>query len=85
MQRAYAYKALNRLIQASAADMTKKAMVDLYKAGHLPLLQVHDELAFSVESEGQAKELAEIMCNAIELKVPMKTDIEMGSSWGASM
>ena len=65
--------------------MTKKAMVDLYKAGHLPLLQVHDELAFSVESEGQAKELAEIMCNAIELKVPMKTDIEMGPSWGASM
>ena len=33
LQRAYAYKALNRLIQASAADMTKKAMVDLYKAG----------------------------------------------------
>ena len=85
LQRAYAYKALNRLIQASAADMTKKAMVDLYHAGHLPLLQVHDELAFSVESKEKAKELAEIMCDAIELKVPMKTDIETGSSWGASM
>ena len=85
LQRAYAYKALNRLIQASAADMTKKAMVDLYNAGHLPLLQVHDELAFSVESKEKAKELAKIMCDAIELKVPMKTDIETGSSWGASM
>jgi DNA polymerase I-like protein with 3'-5' exonuclease and polymerase domains len=85
LQRAYAYKALNRLIQASAADMTKKAMVDLYKEGILPLLQVHDELAFSVESEDEAKKLAEIMCNAIELKVPMKTDIELGPSWGGSM
>ena len=65
--------------------MTKKARVALYNAGHLPLLQVHDELAFSVESKEKAKELAKIMCDAIELKVPMKTDIETGSSWGASM
>ena len=43
--RAYTYKALNRLIQASAADMTKKAMLDLYQAGYLPMLQIHDELA----------------------------------------
>ena len=85
LQRAYAYKALNRLIQASAADMTKKAMVDIYKAGVLPLLQVHDELAFSVADEAEAKKLAGIMCNAIDLKVPMQTDIEMGSSWGDSM
>jgi len=85
LQRAYAYKALNRLIQASAADMTKKAMVDIYKAGVLPLLQVHDELAFSVADEAEAKTLAGIMCDAIDLKVPMQTDIEMGSSWGDSM
>ena len=85
LQRAKAYKALNRLIQASAADMTKKAMVDLYKAGHTPLLQVHDELAFSVSDPEQAKELAQIMCDAIELEVPMKTDIEIGSNWGDSM
>ena len=85
LQRAYAYKALNRLIQASAADMTKKAMVDLYKGGTLPLLQVHDELAFSVKTEAEAKELADTMCNAISLEVPMKTDIELGKSWGDSM
>ena len=85
LQRAYAYKALNRLIQASAADMTKKAMVDLYKRGVVPLLQVHDELAFSVRTEGEAKELAKIMESGIELEVPMKTDIEIGSNWGDSM
>ena len=85
LQRSKAYKALNRLIQASAADMTKKAMVDLYKEGCLPLLQVHDELAFSVEHEQAAKNIAEIMCDAIELEVPMKTDIEIGDNWGESM
>ena len=85
LQRAMAYKALNRLIQASAADMTKKAMVDLYKEGVTPLLQVHDELAFSVKTEEEANKLAEIMCNGIPLEVPMKTDVEIGSSWGDSM
>jgi DNA polymerase I-like protein with 3'-5' exonuclease and polymerase domains len=85
LQRAMAYKALNRLIQASAADMTKKAMVDVYKQGTVPLLQVHDELAFSVKSENDAKELANIMCSGIPLEVPMKTDIELGSNWGDSM
>ena len=65
--------------------MTKKAMVDLYKEGCLPLLQVHDELAFSVEHEQAAKNIAEIMCDAIELEVPMKTDIEIGDNWGESM
>jgi len=60
-------------------------MVDLYKQGITPLLQVHDELAFSVKNEDEAKKLAEIMCNGIPLEVPMKTDVEIGSSWGDSM
>ena len=82
LRRAYSYKALNRLIQASAADMTKKAMVDVYKAGTIPLLQVHDELAFSVKDAAQAKQLAEIMTNSIPLVVPNKCDIEIGPNWG---
>ena len=49
LKRAYTYKALNRLIQASAADMTKQAMINLYKEGHLPLVQIHDEIAMSVK------------------------------------
>ena len=82
LRRAYTYKALNRLIQASAADMTKKAMVDLYKEGIIPLIQIHDELAVSVKNKKEAENISEIMENAVKLKVPMKTDIELGSSWG---
>ena len=55
LKRAYTYKALNRLIQASAADMTKQAMVDVCEAGDIPLLQIHDELAFSVEDKRHAE------------------------------
>ena len=82
LKRAYTYKALNRLIQASAADMTKKAMVDLYKAGKTPLIQIHDEMAMSVKSRTEAQEIAEIMENAVPLEIPNKTDIEIGPSWG---
>ncbi len=82
LKRAYTYKALNRLIQASAADMTKKAMVNLYKMGKLPMLQLHDELAMSVKNREEAEEIARVMENAVPLEVPNVCDIEMGPSWG---
>ena len=82
LKRAYTYKALNRLIQASAADMTKKAMVDLYKQGILPMLQIHDELAMSVKNVEEAQIVANVMENAVPLEVPSKCDIEIGPSWG---
>jgi len=82
LKRAFTYKALNRLIQASAADMTKKAMVQLYKLGKLPLLQIHDELAMSVTNLEEAQEIAKVMENAVPLEVPNVCDIEMGPSWG---
>jgi len=82
LKRAYTYKALNRLIQASAADMTKQAMVNLYKAGKLPMLQVHDELAMSVTDRAEAEEIAGVMETAVPLEVPSKCDIEIGPSWG---
>ena len=85
LKRAYTYKALNRLIQASAADMTKKAMVALYKMGKLPLIQIHDEIAMSVKDVDEAQEIARIMENVLPLEVPSKCDIEMGPSWGESM
>ena len=81
-RRAFTYKALNKLIQGSAADMTKKAMVDLYKEGHLAHIQIHDELDFSIESESQAKKIKDIMENAVDLKVPNKVDYESGPNWG---
>ena len=76
------YKALNRLIQGSAADMTKKSMVDLYKEGVIPHIQIHDELDVSIESEEQAKKIIEIMENAVNLEVPNKVDYEHGKTWG---
>ena len=84
LKRAYTYKALNRLIQASAADMTKQAMVNIYKEGLLPLIQIHDEVAISVKNGEEAFTIAKIMEDAIDLDVPMKTDVEIGPSWGTA-
>ena len=81
-RRAFTYKALNKLIQGSAADMTKKAMVDLYKEGLIGHIQIHDELDFSIESDSQAKKIKDIMENAVDLKVPNKVDYESGPNWG---
>ena len=50
LKRAFTYKALNKLIQGSAADMTKKSMVALYKNGIIPHIQIHDEVDISIES-----------------------------------
>jgi len=81
-RRAFTYKALNKLIQGSAADMTKKAMIDLYKEGLIGHIQIHDELDFSIESDSQAKKIKNIMENAVDLKVPNKVDYESGPNWG---
>jgi len=82
LKRAYTYKALNRLIQGSAADQTKKAMVDLYDAGILPMIQIHDELAMSVSSREQGEKIMEVMQNCVSLAVPSVVDAELGPSWG---
>ena len=82
IRRAYTYKALNKLIQGSAADMTKKAMLELYKEGIIAHIQIHDELDLSVESDTQAKKIIEIMENAVNLEVPNKVDYETGKTWG---
>jgi len=82
LKRAYTYKALNRLIQGSSADMTKKAMVDLYEEGIISHIQVHDELNCSIEDEKQGLKIKEIMENTVKLKVPLKVDMKLGPSWG---
>ena len=82
IRRAFTYKALNKLIQGSAADITKKAMVDLYKEGVIPHIQIHDELDISVESDDAAKKIIDIMENAVSLEVPNKVDYESGKTWG---
>tara|TARA_R100001460_G_scaffold45993_1_gene83380 strand:+ start:13279 stop:15153 length:1875 start_codon:yes stop_codon:yes gene_type:complete len=84
LKRAYTYKALNRLIQASAADMTKQAMVDIHKLGITPLIQIHDEVAVSVSNDDQVDSIVHAMENAVKLGVPSKVDVEIGPSWGES-
>jgi len=82
IQRAYAYKSLNKLIQGSAADMTKKSMINLHKEGIIAHIQVHDELDISVENDKQAERIVEIMEEAVTLEVPNKVDYECGKNWG---
>ena len=82
IKRAYTYKALNKLIQGSAADMTKKSMLELYKEGIVAHIQVHDELDISVEDDIKAKRIKEIMEAAVDLEIPNKVDYESGENWG---
>ena len=82
IKRAFTYKALNRLIQGSAADQTKKAMLDCYNEGLTPMLTVHDELCFNIENQEQTDKIKEIMETGIALKVPSKIDVDIQNDWG---
>jgi|TARA_E500000305_G_scaffold8243_1_gene5860 DNA polymerase I-like protein with 3'-5' exonuclease and polymerase domains len=80
---AFTYKALNRLIQGSAADMTKKAMVDLYQLGIIPHIQIHDELCLSVENDYKANIVQSSMESAIPLEIKNKVNYKRGQNWGS--
>ena len=82
IKRAYTYKALNKLIQGSAADMTKKSMLELYKEGIVAHIQIHDELDISVKDDTHAKKIVEIMESAVDLEIPNRVDYEKGKNWG---
>ena len=82
IKRAFTYKALNKLIQGSAADMIKKAMLDLYKEKITPLIKIHDELNISIKDKAESDKVIEIMENAVSLEVPNKVDYEKGKHWG---
>ncbi len=76
-------KALNALIQGSAADQTKLAMAILYEEKYPLQLQVHDEVDLSLESIQQGREVKEIMEQCVKLTVPSKVDLEVGKNWGS--
>jgi DNA polymerase I-like protein with 3'-5' exonuclease and polymerase domains len=81
----WTHKALNRVIQGSSADQTKKALVLIneYKPDSFIQLQVHDELDGSFGDVKEAQECAKIMRECMgETKVPFKVDVEIGKSWG---
>ncbi|BCV02491.1 MAG: hypothetical protein CM15mV53_450 [uncultured marine virus] len=75
-------QASNKLIQGSAADMTKQSMLALYQEGVIPHVQIHDELDISVPSIEEAQKIIDVMEQAVELQVPNKVDFEKGDSWG---
>ncbi|HEV8359985.1 MAG TPA: DNA polymerase I, partial [Candidatus Thermoplasmatota archaeon] len=83
-------QAMNTPVQGSAADLIKKAMIDLHhelrrrQMGARLILQIHDELLLEVP-EGEAEKASalvkEIMEGALELDVPLVADARLGSSW----
>ena len=76
------HKAMNRLVQGSAADQTKLATCLVHEAGHFVQLQVHDELDGSCKNREEAEAIGDIMRNCIKLRVPSRVDVEVGPSWG---
>ena len=84
IKRAFTYKALNRLIQGSAADQTKQAIVACVDLGYLPLLQIHDELCFNVQ-DGDVKKIVRAMENCVKLNVPSVVDVAIGDDFGSAI
>lgn len=92
IRRAYTHKALNSILQGSAADIMKKAMVDIWQSGvcdvlGAPLCTVHDEICFSApyttEADEALKKVHYIMEHCVTLRVPLLAEREDGPSWGA--
>jgi len=81
VRRAHTHKALNRLIQGSAARQTKLWMQACWREGLVPLLQMHDELCFSIASESQIGKICELGRDVVQLRVPMKVDAATGPNW----
>lgn len=84
-----AYKAINRLLQGSAADQMKKSMVDAFEAGIFektgyPHITIHDELCLSYHPDLHAhfEELRAVTEKAIPLKVPVVMGLTTGPTWG---
>lgn len=82
IRRAFTHKSMNTLIQGSAARQMKAAMREVYRAGIIPLLQMHDELDISTGDERTGQIVAEIMRDVVKLEVPVKVDTEYGVNWG---
>jgi DNA polymerase I-like protein with 3'-5' exonuclease and polymerase domains len=89
IKRSGLHKALNRLLQGSAADLIKLSMLTCYENGlfqddTVPLLTVHDELDFSAQDPRAPvwNQIKEVMETVLPIRVPVTTEIEVGSDWG---
>jgi len=76
------HKALNSVVQGTAADMVKQAMVNIWNELQLvPLITAHDELCYSVPDEDMAMHVQTLMEDALKLTVPMLIDVKLGANW----
>ena len=84
-------EAVNLPIQGTAADILKRAMIDVHEGlkttaggGARMILTVHDELLFEApeaEAEKTAARVRQLMESAVELKVPLTVDVGIGANW----
>ncbi len=77
-------ESVNTIFQGSAADIIKKAMLEIktkFPKSKM-LLQIHDELIFEIDSHEEAYEYQKIMQNVFNLEVPLKVGISFGKRWG---
>jgi DNA polymerase I-like protein with 3'-5' exonuclease and polymerase domains len=82
LKRAFTHKAMNRRIQGSAARQMKMAMAQCWDEGLVPLLQMHDELSFSLDNEAHGERVVEIMRTVYQCSVPFLVDADWGRTWG---
>jgi len=90
IQRAFTYRALNSIVQGSAADILKYSMREVWRSlgdQAIPMLTVHDELDFSIraddiETAREIKRCMECATSELELSVPLLCDVERGPNWG---
>jgi len=77
-------EAVNTIFQGSAADIIKKAMIEIKNRfpNSKMILQIHDELIFEIDSKDEAYEYQKIMQEVVKLKVPLKVGISFGKRWG---
>ena len=79
--RAFTHKAFNAIVQGTAADQTKQAMLNLFKVGAYIIAPVHDEINCSISSGDDGSLIKETMENAIPMKIPFKVDLTIGPTW----
>jgi DNA polymerase I-like protein with 3'-5' exonuclease and polymerase domains len=82
LRRADTRTALNNLVQGSAARQTKKAMLEMWRQGILPMIQMHDEVGVGVSSQKEVDTISSIMIETTPLVIPVVVDAEIGPTWG---
>jgi len=81
IKRAGTYKAWNSVVQGSAAEQMKLAILGVYNEGILPMMTIHDELDVPIESDAQVARVKEIMENVLHLNVPVVVETAVGADW----